>query len=336
MMGGRPYRLSDDEVAVFLQDGWEPVPGVRLDAGVRGDWQRLSGPLRIAPRAGVAWMPSETARTVLRGGFGWFYDRVPPIVYAFPYYPMRAGAANVLEQVHSGPLVFGRSGFAPHSRTATIEADQPLEEWLVLHAGHRETWSSGQLVVRPGANRLAISGDGVSRVRQTELTAKLSWYAEQDWNISYVHSSGSGTLEPFLRAVGDFPAPVIRPAIDAPLPDVVPHRFLSWGVFPLRHGLRFSPMIEWRTGFPYSALDLQQQYAGVPNTRYLPPFFSFDWRISKDIPVRGHKVRLSFSMFNTTNHGNFDAVRLNVADPQFGEFLGLRSRRFRLDFDWLY
>ncbi len=95
-------------------------------------------------------------------------------------------------------------------------------------------------------------------------------------------------------------------------------------------------MIEWRNGFPYSALDIRQQYASEPNSLRLPTFFSFDWRVSKDIAVRGHKVRLSFSMFNATNHGNYDAVRLNVADPQFGEVLGLRSRRFRLDFDWLF
>jgi hypothetical protein len=95
-------------------------------------------------------------------------------------------------------------------------------------------------------------------------------------------------------------------------------------------------MLEWRNGFPYSALDERQQYAGVPNSRYRPNFFSLDVRLSKDIAVRRHKVRLSFSMFNVTDHANYDAVRLNTADPQFGEFLGPRSRRFRLDFDWLF
>ncbi len=52
--------------------------------------------------------------------------------------------------------------------------------------------------------------------------------------------------------------------------------------------------------------------------------------------VKGHKVRLSFSMFNVTDHANFDAIRLNTADPQFGETLGRRPRRFRVDFDWLF
>ena len=79
-----------------------------------------------------------------------------------------------------------------------------------------------------------------------------------------------------------------------------------------------------------------QQYAGIPNTGALPAFFSLDARVSKDIAFRKHKVRLAFSMFNITDHANFDAVRLNTADPQFGEVLGRRPRRYRADFDWLF
>jgi hypothetical protein len=116
----------------------------------------------------------------------------------------------------------------------------------------------------------------------------------------------------------------------------VPHRLLSWGVFPLPYGLRFAPVVEWRNGFPYSALDAAQQYAEPPNSRRLPAFFSLDTRVSKDIAYKKPKVRLAFSMFNVTDHANYDVVRLNVADPQFGEPLGRRNRRFRLDFDWLW
>jgi hypothetical protein len=41
-------------------------------------------------------------------------------------------------------------------------------------------------------------------------------------------------------------------------------------------------------------------------------------------------------MSNITNHWNPDTVRLNTADAQFGEFLGQRRRRYRLDFDFLF
>jgi hypothetical protein len=95
-------------------------------------------------------------------------------------------------------------------------------------------------------------------------------------------------------------------------------------------------MFEWRTGFPYLAVDERQQYARPPNSLRFPAFLSLDIRASKDIPFRKHMVRISFSLFNATDHANYDAIRLNTADPQFGELLGRRPRRFRLDFDWLF
>jgi hypothetical protein len=167
------------------------------------------------------------------------------------------------------------------------------------------------------------------------VSAKFA-HAERLWIVAYTHTRGRGNLNTFDRFLGDFPDPLLRADARAMLPGIVPHRLLSWGVFPLRYGLRFAPVVEWRSGFPYSALDAGQEYAETPNTRRMPPFFSLDVRVSKDIAARKHKVRVAFSMFNVTNHANFDAVRLNVADPQFGELLGRRPRRFRVDFDWLF
>jgi hypothetical protein len=115
-----------------------------------------------------------------------------------------------------------------------------------------------------------------------------------------------------------------------------PNRILLWGVIPLDKNTRIAPVIEYRTGLPWSPLDEHQQYAAAPYSRRYPDFFSLDFRIGRDIHVRKHAVQISFSMFNVTNHWNPDAVRLNVADPQFGEFLGQHRRRFRLDFDYLF
>jgi hypothetical protein len=321
------FRLNDTDVGLFAQDGWEPIRSVRLDLGIRSDWQNITGRNRIAPRAGLAWMPFEQTRTVIRSGLGWFYDRVPLVAYAWPLYPERNGTANVLA---------GR-GLAPRSRTWSTGIDQPLGPAVLLHASYHESRSRGLLILEPRLDSIALANKGTALTRSAELIAKFAWYPEQQWVVSYVHTDASGDLNTYLDLAGNLPEAVIRPNLDAPLPDIVPHRFLSWGVFPLPHGLRFAPMFEWRSGFPYSALDQSQMYAETPNSRRLPSFLSLDLRVSKDIPVRGgHKVRLSFSMFNTTDHGNFDAVRLNTADPQFGEHLGRRPRRFRLDFDWLF
>lgn len=138
----------------------------------------------------------------------------------------------------------------------------------------------------------------------------------------------------------------------------MPHRFLAWGVIPLTEPLKRSaskpfppslallqlsrgwlaaPMVEYRTGFPYARVDERQNYAGMPNTMRFPYFFSLDLRLAKSFTVgKEHAAQISFSAFNVTNHWNPESVRWNTADPQLGEFLGQRPRRFRIDFDLLF
>jgi outer membrane receptor protein involved in Fe transport len=301
----RSVALTDWEGGVYAQDGWEPVRSLRLDAGVRVDRQRLTGVTNLAPRLGAAWSPGEKARTVVRGGVGWFYDRVP---------------LSVLP-----------GHFAPHSRTWSAGLDQRIAKSILLHTSYVHSDQTRLIIMNP-----ALADTGRAATREVEVTAKFTWYAEQQWIVSYTHTRGRGNLNTFDRFLGEVPEPLLRPDLRGTLPGVVPHRLLSWGVFPLPYGLRFAPVVEWRNGFPYSALDAAQQYAEPPNSRRLPAFFSLDTRVSKDIAYKKHKVRLAFSMFNVTDHANYDVVRLNVADPQFGEPLGRRNRRFRLDFDWLF
>jgi hypothetical protein len=224
----------------------------------------------------------------------------------------------------------------PHSRTASLAVDHRINSAVLLHAGYTHSNQSELLILRPGTQMNLLSPDGRARTRELEVSAKVGWYAGQSWVLAYTHTRGRGNLNTFDRFLGDTPDPLLRPDGSAGLPGIIPHRFITWGVFPLRYALQFAPVVEWRSGFPYSSLDAMQQYAGIPNSLALPLFFSLDLRLGKEIAYRKHKVRLSFSMFNVSNHGNFDAVRWNVADPQFGEVLGRRPRRFRLDFDWLF
>ena len=121
-------------------------------------------------------------------------------------------------------------------------------------------------------------------------------------------------------------------------PSEIPNRFLLWGSYSLPHKFRITPKFELRNGFPYQYTDVFQNY--VANTGLQPRFpryFSGDIRVSKDIEVFGkHAIRLSGSVLNLTNHFNALEVHSNIADPQFGTFFGNYSRKFLVDFDFLY
>ena len=60
-----------------------------LDLGIRTESQQISGAFRVAPRAGLVFVPSKRTGSIFRGGYGLFFDRVPLNVYGFNRYPDR-------------------------------------------------------------------------------------------------------------------------------------------------------------------------------------------------------------------------------------------------------
>ena len=68
--------FKDAMVGVFAQDDWEVRRGLTLNVGVRWDKDSLfqGDNNNFAPRAGFAWNVGGSARTVIRGNTGIFYD----------------------------------------------------------------------------------------------------------------------------------------------------------------------------------------------------------------------------------------------------------------------
>ena len=72
---------SNPNVGIYAQDEWKIGDAFTLNAGLRYDLQYLhtiqTDRDNVAPRAGFAWSPFPSRRTVVRGAAGLFYDRVP-------------------------------------------------------------------------------------------------------------------------------------------------------------------------------------------------------------------------------------------------------------------
>jgi hypothetical protein len=80
--GGNPYAsIVQYDASPFIQDDWRVKPNFTLSVGLRYEIQtNVSDYHDIAPRFGFAWAPGSAKngrqKTVIRGGFGLFYDRV--------------------------------------------------------------------------------------------------------------------------------------------------------------------------------------------------------------------------------------------------------------------
>jgi hypothetical protein len=79
---GNPYSsIHQYDIALFAQDDWRVKPNFTFSYGIRYEWQtNISDNKDWAPRIGFAWAPGSARngrqKTVIRGGFGMFYDRV--------------------------------------------------------------------------------------------------------------------------------------------------------------------------------------------------------------------------------------------------------------------
>jgi hypothetical protein len=359
----RQFEISDIELNFFAQDHWIISSRLSLDLGTRVESQEVSGAFRVAPRAGLAWNPIPGQGTTVRGGFGFFYDRVPLNVYVFNKYPDQSityydAAGNVsggpylylntLGQAKvSHPFIFQEpidGNFSPRSINWTMQIEQPVGHYLKLRTGFMQSLSDGLVILNPVApdpqtnlGAHLLSGTGGARYRQFEMSARFRLGETRQLMFSYIRSKGRGDLNDFGSFLGTFPLPIVRPNQFGNSPADLPNRFLTWGLMQLPWKFRISPVIEYRSGFPYVVTNADQDYVGVPNTRRFPQFLSVDSRISKDFQVHPkYAVRLSVSAFNLTNHFNPEAVHPNVADPAFGYFFGHRGRRFTLDFDVLF
>lgn len=80
--GSALANLSQTDAGLYVEDDWRVRPKFTLSYGLRYEAQNnIDDHADIAPRVGIAWGlggGSGTPKTVLRAGFGMFYDRFSP------------------------------------------------------------------------------------------------------------------------------------------------------------------------------------------------------------------------------------------------------------------
>jgi hypothetical protein len=110
-----------------------------------------------------------------------------------------------------------------------------------------------------------------------------------------------------------------------------PNRFVAWGWTPTHiWGTQLSGFSEYRTGYPFSAVNLQQELVGAPNSLRFPEYASLNLGLEKKFGFRGYLWAARIEAVNVLGRENPDTVVNNVDSPEFGAFEGGQGRAFTL------
>jgi hypothetical protein len=115
-----------------------------------------------------------------------------------------------------------------------------------------------------------------------------------------------------------------------------PNRLLTWGWAPTHiWSTQLSYFFEYRTGYPFSVVNLQQQLVGPPNSSRFPAYASLNLGLERKFAFRGYLWAARVEAVNILGRQNPDSVVNNIDAPTctalirsgcFGAFAGGQGR----------
>jgi hypothetical protein len=181
----------------------------------------------------------------------------------------------------------------PRSVNWNIELDREWIDNLFVRVGYQQRQARREFVLNPIESEgeqsiLGLDNSGRSRYREFQVTTKYRFRERDEFVASYVHSTAEGDLNDFNSYFGNFENPVIKANERSRLPWDSPNRFIFWGEFHTRYRLTVAPVLDIRTGFPYSIIDEDRNFIGARNRvgRY-PTFTSLDMQVTRTFSLPG-------------------------------------------------
>ena len=316
------------ELAGFVQDRWRVNDRLILELGFRADRDDVVERVNYSPRAGLAVSILPDGRGILRGGIGKFAERTPLTVGAFTQFEVQTfsrfaanGAALAapvtLTHVIDGELI------TPESVVQTAAWDQRFGRQFFFKAAYLHRTGSHAYVLDPDLRRrvLALSSTGESRYWEFETTGRYLASEHRDLTVSYVRSHSVRDLNDFDQFYGNFRNPIIRANENGLSPTDVPNRIVVRGTLGLMAKWVLTPVYEWRTGFPWSAVDEFQDFVGPRNeTGRLPTVSTLDFTLARPLRFKKYRFTAGVKVYNLFDTGDERDVQANIASPDYGTF----------------
>jgi hypothetical protein len=334
--------LPTTDVALYAQDRVQPNSRWYAEYGARVDRDGVIGRWNVTPRIGAALLLNEAGSSVLRGGYGLFFERTPSAAGAFKYGQFETFTDTRFAEdgvTPLGPPVRFEHVTDPRLLTARAATWDVTYEYrwkpsFSVHASFLDRQGSRELMLDAvqtgGAGALRLESDGRSIYRNVEVGFHASHASRADLTASYSRSLAEGDLNSFASYYDAMLWPVVAPRSYGPLTTDVPHRFLARGrLLPAATWL-IVVVADWRTGLPYSLVDAALDFVGPRNVERMPNYLKFDigvehrFKIFKVQPWIGVRAYNAFNAFLPAD------VQANVSSPAFGSFYNSQFRQYRL------
>jgi carboxypeptidase family protein/TonB-dependent receptor-like protein len=316
------------ELALFAQDQWRIGSRVTLELGLRMDRENVIERVNWSPRGGVSIGVLPEGRGILRGGVGRFRQRTPLNVGAFGQFESRivtrfGPGGDTVEAPVTLVNVPAPNLRTPEAVAGNMEWNQRLGRRVLLKANYLKRTGSHEYILEPNRERgeVRLMSIGTSRYWEFEVTGRYLGGERRDLTVSYVRSRGFADLNNYDQFYGNFRNPIIRANEHSLIPTDVPHRLLVRGTIGLPGEWDIAPVIEIRSGFPWSAVNEFQDFVGPRNrTGRLPRVNTFDFSLSRPWHVWRYRFRGGIKVYNILGASAERDVQNNVAAPAFGRF----------------
>jgi hypothetical protein len=325
--GGRSeQQVQGTELAAFAQDRWRLNSRVTFELGVRLDRDAVVERLSWSPRAGVAIGLLPDGRVIVRGGFGRFVQRTPLNVGAFPSFEPRTawrfaadgaplGGPAVLVNRIEGDLR------TPEAHVGNVEWDQRFGRRILLKVAFLSRAGRREYILSPdvSAGELRLSSGGTSRYREVETTVRYFGGERRDLTLSYVRAKGTADLNNFDQFYGNLRNPIVRANEHNLIPTDVPHRLLLRGTIGLPGQWDLAPVVELRSGFPWSAVDEFQDFVGARSRAgRLPVVRTLDLSVARPWRFGRYRFRAGLKIYNIFGETAERDIQANTTSPHFG------------------
>lgn len=320
--------VSSYEIATYGQDVWRIGSRITLELGLRMDREAVIERVNWSPRGGVSVSVLPEGRGILRGGVGRFRQRTPLNIGAFTQFDPKLVERYAADGTPIGSPIrlvnrMSEDLETPEAVAGNIEWDQRFGRRFLLKLNYLARRGSDEYIIEPddGRGETRLASTGTSAYRELEFTTRYLGGERRDLTFSYVNSHGTANLNTYDQFYGNIRNPILRPDENSLIPTDVPHRLLVRGTVGLPGQWDFAPVLEIRSGFPFSAYDEFHDFVGPRNRAgRLPRVNTLDFSLSRPWQIKKYRFRAGLRVYNIFGASAPRDVQSNITSPDYGRF----------------